>query len=41
VEHGTNVDALRAAYGLSFDDMYRRVKERCRHLSTEAVEIDA
>jgi hypothetical protein len=35
------VDVLRAAYGLSFDDIYRRVKERYRNLSTTAVEIDA
>jgi 1-deoxy-D-xylulose-5-phosphate synthase len=41
VEHGTNVDVLRAAYGLSFEDIYRRVKERYRNLSTAAVEIDA
>jgi 1-deoxy-D-xylulose-5-phosphate synthase len=41
VEHGTNVATLRAASGLSFDDMYRRVKERYRNLSTAAVEIDA
>jgi 1-deoxy-D-xylulose-5-phosphate synthase len=41
VEHGTNVDSLRAAYGLSFDDMYRRIKERYRSLSPAAVEVDA
>jgi len=41
VEHGTNVEALRAACGLSFDDMYRRVKERCRRASPAAVAIGA
>ena len=41
VEHGTNVDDLRAACGLSFDDLYRRVKERYRRLSPAAVEIGA
>ena len=33
VEHGSNVDDLRAAYGLSFDDMYRRVKARVEAIS--------
>jgi 1-deoxy-D-xylulose-5-phosphate synthase len=41
VEHGTNVEVLRAAHGLSFEDMYRRVKERYRRRSAEPVEIDA
>jgi 1-deoxy-D-xylulose-5-phosphate synthase len=41
VEHGTSVEALRAAHGLSFEDMYRRVKERYRSRSAEPVAIDA
>jgi 1-deoxy-D-xylulose-5-phosphate synthase len=40
VEHGTNVEALRAAYGLAPDDMYRRVLDRWRNLSHERVEAD-
>jgi 1-deoxy-D-xylulose-5-phosphate synthase len=40
VEHGSSVDSLRAAYGLSLDDMHRRVLERWKHLSTERVEAD-
>lgn len=35
VEHGTSVDQLRAACGLSFDEIYNRVKVRCRHLRNE------
>jgi len=41
VEHGSSVDQLRAAYGLSSDDMYRRVLERWRNLSAQQVEADA
>jgi len=41
VEHGTNIDGLRAAYGLSFEDMYRRVRDRYRSLSVAAVEMNA
>ena len=41
VEHGSNVEALRAAHGLSFDEMYRRVLERYRHLSAEPAEVSA
>jgi len=41
VGHGSNVETLRAAHGLAFDDLYRRVRERCRSRSTEAVEVDA
>jgi 1-deoxy-D-xylulose-5-phosphate synthase len=37
VEHGSSVEILRAAYGLSPDDMYRRVLDRWRHLSAEHV----
>jgi 1-deoxy-D-xylulose-5-phosphate synthase len=40
IEHGTNVEILRAAYGLSSQDMYRRVLDRWRNLSTERVEAD-
>ncbi len=38
VEHGNSVDALRASYGLSPDDIYRRVLSRWRNLSAERVE---
>jgi 1-deoxy-D-xylulose-5-phosphate synthase len=41
VEHGSSVDSLRAAYGLSLDDMHRRVLDRWRRLSAERVEADA
>ena len=41
VEHGSSVDALRSLHGLSFDEMYRRVKERYRSRRTETVEVDA
>ncbi|HVS53837.1 MAG TPA: 1-deoxy-D-xylulose-5-phosphate synthase [Opitutaceae bacterium] len=40
VEHGTNVEILRAAYGLAPDDIYRRVLDRWRNLSAERVEAD-
>jgi 1-deoxy-D-xylulose-5-phosphate synthase len=40
VEHGSSVEVLRAAYGLSADDMYRRVSDRWRNLSHERIEAD-
>jgi 1-deoxy-D-xylulose-5-phosphate synthase len=40
VEHGSSVESLRAAYGLSLDDMHRRVLDRWKHLSAERVEAD-
>ncbi len=40
IEHGNNVETLRAAYGLAPDDIYRRVLGRWRNLSTERVEAD-
>ncbi len=40
VEHGSSVETLRAAHGLSFEDMYRRVVDRWRHLSAEHVAAD-
>jgi 1-deoxy-D-xylulose-5-phosphate synthase len=40
VEHGSSVEALRAAHGLSPDDMHRRVLDRWRRLSAERVEAD-
>ena len=40
VEHGSNVEILRAAHGLSPDDMHRRVLDRWRRLSAERVEAD-
>jgi 1-deoxy-D-xylulose-5-phosphate synthase len=40
IEHGSSVEVLRAAHGLSTDDMYRRVLDRWRHLHAEHVEAD-
>jgi 1-deoxy-D-xylulose-5-phosphate synthase len=40
VEHGSSADELRARYGMSRDDMRRRVLERWRKLSAERVEAD-
>jgi 1-deoxy-D-xylulose-5-phosphate synthase len=40
VEHGTNVDVLRASYGLAPDDIHRRVLARWRNLRAEHVEAD-
>ncbi len=40
VEHGSGVDSLRAAYGLTLDDMHRRVLDRWKRLSAERVEAD-
>jgi 1-deoxy-D-xylulose-5-phosphate synthase len=40
VEHGTNTEVLRAAYGLGPDDIHRRVLERWRNLRAEQVEAD-
>jgi 1-deoxy-D-xylulose-5-phosphate synthase len=40
VEHGDNVESIRATCGLASDDMYRRVLDRWRHLSAERVEAD-
>lgn len=40
IEHGTNADILRAAHGLSPDDIYRRVLDRWRNLSHEKIEAD-
>ncbi len=37
IEHGTNVETLRAAYGLSPDDLYRRVLGRWRNLHAERI----
>jgi 1-deoxy-D-xylulose-5-phosphate synthase len=41
VEHGSSVEALRAAHGLGPDDLYRRVLDRWRNLSNERVEAGA
>ncbi|MBA3848416.1 MAG: 1-deoxy-D-xylulose-5-phosphate synthase [Opitutus sp.] len=41
VEHGTSVERLRANYGLSTDDIVRRIKERYKRLGTAAVEAEA
>jgi 1-deoxy-D-xylulose-5-phosphate synthase len=40
VDHGNNVDDLRASCGLAPADMYRRVFDRWRNLSAERVEAD-
>ena len=40
VEHGSNVEILREAYGLSHEAMYRRVLERWRNLREQRVEAD-
>jgi 1-deoxy-D-xylulose-5-phosphate synthase len=40
VEHGTNAELLRAAYGLAPDDIHRRVLARWRNLRSEHVEAD-
>jgi 1-deoxy-D-xylulose-5-phosphate synthase len=39
IEHGSNVDDLRAAHGLAPDDLQRRVLDRWRRLSAERVEL--
>ena len=41
VEHGSGVEPLRAAYGISLDDTHRRVLGRWKRLSAERVEADA
>jgi 1-deoxy-D-xylulose-5-phosphate synthase len=38
VEHGSNPETLRAAYGLAPDDIYRRVLNRWLHRHDAAVE---
>ncbi len=40
VEHGSSVEILRASYGLSTDDIVRRIKERYRHLGEAKVEAE-
>ncbi|HEY4246523.1 MAG TPA: 1-deoxy-D-xylulose-5-phosphate synthase [Lacunisphaera sp.] len=41
VEHGSSVEILRAAYGLSPDDIAHRVKERYKRLKAAAIEAEA
>jgi len=41
VEHGSSVEILRAAYGLSTDDIVRRIKERTKRLGATPVEAEA
>ena len=41
IEHGSSVEILRAAYGLSPDDIARRVKERYKRLKAAAIEAEA
>jgi 1-deoxy-D-xylulose-5-phosphate synthase len=40
VEHGSSVDILRAAYGLSPDALFRRVVGRWRNLRAERIAAD-
>jgi 1-deoxy-D-xylulose-5-phosphate synthase len=40
IEHGSSVEVLRAAYGLSTDDIIRRIKERAKRLGTATVEAE-
>jgi 1-deoxy-D-xylulose-5-phosphate synthase len=40
IEHGTNVDVLRAAHGLAPENIFQRVRDRWRNLSPERVEAD-
>jgi 1-deoxy-D-xylulose-5-phosphate synthase len=39
IEHGSNADDLRAAHGLSPDDLHRRILDRWRRLHAERVEL--
>jgi 1-deoxy-D-xylulose-5-phosphate synthase len=41
VEHGSSVEELRAAHGLSPDQVHRRILDRWRNLSAERIEADA
>jgi 1-deoxy-D-xylulose-5-phosphate synthase len=41
VQHGSSVEELRAANGLSPDHMHRRIVDRWRNLSAERIEADA
>ena len=41
VEHGSNVEILRAAYGLAPDDIARRIKDRYRRIKANAIEAEA
>ena len=40
IEHGTSIEVLRASYGLSPDDIHRRVLARWRNLRAEHVPAD-
>ena len=40
VEHGSSVEALRAAHGLSAEQMHRRIRDRWRDLSAERIESE-
>ncbi|MEY4941444.1 MAG: 1-deoxy-D-xylulose-5-phosphate synthase, partial [Verrucomicrobiota bacterium] len=40
IEHGSNVEQLRASYGLAPENIYRRVLNRWRNLSAERVAAD-
>ena len=39
IEHGSNVDDLRAAHGLGPNEIYRRVLDRWRRQNAERVEL--
>jgi 1-deoxy-D-xylulose-5-phosphate synthase len=40
IEHGSSAEILRAAYGLSTDDIVRRIKERAKRLGAATVEAE-
>jgi len=40
IEHGTSIEQLRAAHGLSPDDLFRRVLARWHNRHTESVEAN-
>jgi 1-deoxy-D-xylulose-5-phosphate synthase len=40
VEHGSSVEILREAYGLSSEAMFQRILTRWRHQSTESITAD-
>jgi len=41
VEHGSNVEILRASYGLAPDDIFQRVSDRWRSLSSASPMVDS
>jgi len=41
VEHGSSNDVLRAAHGLTTDDIFRRIRDRAKRLGQNTVEVEA